>query len=155
MTYGWIIWALWCYMMLFDAVWCCMQISEWYLWECLFCFLMRWCVMGLSFRGAFFSISSAVNDKVCWITQVLVYSFIFDVRINFTRMNLIWFKDIESISKSLSSQKFLRFFSHILVPLQHEKKQGLLQRARARLHELWEPRQLASIARRTCCASGK
>ena len=70
-------------------------------------------------------------------------------------MNLIWFKDIESISKSLSSQKFLRFFSHILVPLQHEKKQGLLQRARARLHELWEPRQLASIARRTYCASGK
>ena len=71
-TYGWIIWALWCNMMVYDAVWCCMQISEWYLWECLFCFLMWWCVMGLSFKWAFFSISSAVNNKVCWITRTQV-----------------------------------------------------------------------------------
>jgi len=31
------------------------------------------------------------------------------------------------------------------------RARSLLQRARARLHELWEPRQLASIARRTYC----
>ena len=87
--------AIWCF--LNDAIryqkW-----SKWYLWECPFCFLMWWYVMGLSFKWAFLSIHFVSRKTTTFVelpkfkafwkaspSHVYVY-----LRINFKRMNLIW-----------------------------------------------------------------
>ena len=125
------------FVMLYDGVWCRMMLyADVRMAPMRMPFLLldvMMCEVGLLFHFVSRKRQSLLNYPSLRLFEklvLLIYTFIFDARINFKRMNLIWLK----ASQNLSVQIFLRFFSQILVPLMTKKKVSCSEHVRGSMN---------------------